>query len=304
MFKSVSIRDIIGVYDYMSDTKMGEPLLPVQYQETGIEDAQFDRWVEAYKPKYRKPLSQLKDAITHVSHTAFTQALKDTVFQFNHYKMQMEDFCCICLVQPGKSQKWVTEIARKLDFKAREYFCLGEQGADGLEFALKSVSHEHAKYFRHIAIIDDGSFSGNQMANNISRAHDILRRKFGESSFFHILIPYVTETAHRRIRSLSELGIKINLYHSEIMPVVASAVNRRALPLLMDVLWPKATEFEKQQKTHTTALYWFDHKIPNEMSFPYVVTHGIVTRPAIESTPEESMSFRFLPNVHPPYKQV
>lgn len=295
-----SLANIIGVYDYISDTDkiMGEPLPPVEQEGKELNDSLYNLWIEAHQDKYRQALRTLKNKITHIPYSTFVESLQKTVSDFNTKR----NFRCVCLVQPGKSQKWVSEIARTLDFKARTYLCLGEQGADGLEYSLKTMPSKDICYLNHVVIIDDGSFSGNQMANNISRANDILRNKFNIDPTFHILIPYVTQTAQRKINNLSQRGVKIELYYSEIMPVIAEVINKKTLPLLMDVLWPGANAEEKNRKANSTALHWFDHNIPNEMSFPQILTEGIVTESVKAYHIAENASFRFLPEVVPPYR--
>jgi hypothetical protein len=293
----VSNRSIVGVYGYVEDNTMGDPKEPIAYK--GMNSNQYDLWVNAYKLEFQPALNELKSKIKHISYARFQEALADTVGQFQQVATKSQDFRCVSLVQPGKSQKWVTEVAMTKGFKADAYVCLGEEGANNLDYSLEFYSSEDKALFRNVVIIDDGSFSGNQMANNISSAHRLLTKKFDEKSTFHILIPFITQTAYEKISQLSKKGVSVKLYAAEQMPVVNALVDKKRLPKLLEALWPHLGGEERLERGNTTSGYWFDHKMPNSMSFPDVLARGLVTQP---KNKDEDKPVAFLPDVQPPYK--
>lgn len=291
-----SINSIIGVYDCVEDKTMGLPKKPVAQPK--LNDQNYKLWVKAYPLECSPALTELKGKITHVSYEVFCNSLNQTVQKFKDATAGIKKFHYVALVQPDKSQKWVTEIALTQSLKPFAFLCLGEEGANNLEYALKDIYPKDQRY-RHFVIVDDGSFSGNQMANNISAANRIINTKFAVNPIFHILIPYMTKTAQEKMNSLK--GIDIKLYTSVTMPLVSECVSQKNLGKVLQSLWPSLTEEERKKRSNSIALYWFDHKIPNSMSFPQTLAEGIVPQPKGSVQVE---NIRFLPNVQPPYKSV
>jgi len=291
---------IIGVYDYVIDKVMDTPKEPDSYE--GIDEKNYGLWLNEYLPEYRTTLNQLKDKITHVTHEVFENSLRNCVLKFKEATSHIEDFRCISLVQPNKSQKWVTEVAMTKGFEATKYFFLGEEAANGLDYALgnRPPSPKRKENFKNVVIIDDGSFSGTQMANNISNANRIIESKVGQAPTFHILIPFITKTAREKINNLSQNGINVTLYSDTEMPLVADCINEEYLPKLVEILWPQHPELKQLERAQSTSLYWFDHKMPNSMSFPEVIAGGHITLPKVRKA--QINDIQFLPNVISPYK--
>lgn len=292
----MSVKSIIGTYGYITDNMMNAPKNPVSYE--GMNKECYDLWIAANKSEYSRVLNELKEKITHVTYKTFQEKLKITVESFKATFPQKSP--CVAFVQPGKSQKWVTEIAIKMGLKASAYVCIGEEGANGLSFSLENISSKD-KRFHHCVIVDDGSYSGNQMANNISGAYRILKAKFAIEPTFDVLIPYITKAASDRINSLKAKGIRVNLHTAVEMPSVKQAISTTSMDRTLEVLWPSSIKTKQLELAHSTALYWFDHKVPNSMSFPDVLAKGRVTQP--KETSQKDKDIAFIPNVHPPYKE-
>lgn len=288
-------NSIIGVYDFVTDNLMGKPKHPDPCQ--GMNENLYEQWVAANKNEYAKPLAELKTKITHVSYEHFQIVLKETIERFLSTISNKSRF--VSLVEPGKSQKWVTEIAIQNGLKASAYVCIGEEGANNLEYAVQNISSKDRR-FKHYVIVDDGSYSGNQMTNNISTAYRILKEKFADEPIFHVLIPFITKTASTKINNLKTKGIIVNLHSSIEMPTVYEAISEEKRAKVLQILWPHQSGSKQDNLAKSTALYWFDHKIPNSMSFPEVLATGIVTQ-AKEGVDDSPIPF--IPPVHPPYKE-
>lgn len=292
---NMSIKSIIGVYEAERDSQMGVPKIPVP--RLGMNSNLFNQWTAVYQPKYAPALGELREKITHVNYETFRDALEITI---NDFKEKMpKNFKSVGFVQPGKSQKWVTEIAMQMGLKSSVYMCIGEEGANNLEYALEPISRKD-KRFKHYVIIDDGSYSGNQMVNNITSANHILRGKFAVEPTFHVLVPYITTVARVKIEKLNRRKIKVNLHTAIEMPSISEAISMKNLKQVAEVLWPKQIPKKQQALAQTTALHWFDHKVPNSMSFPDVLATGAVTKPRKEG--QENIPF--IPTFEPPYKQL
>lgn len=284
---------IIGTYTYQENNSMGIPRIPIR---TTLDKNAYSRWVAAYDKKYTPALEALQKKIIHVSYSAFERALEVTLNKFQTANVGIR---CVSLVEPDKSQKWVTEIAIQKGFRATAYINVGEEGANALDFALQEIEYNDQRFTGHYIIIDDGSYSGNQMANNISQADKILQNKFDVKPTFHVLLPFITDAALERIQELKSKKIKVKLYTSEIMPSIEQSIEAKHLPLVKEVLWQHFDKNERDRRAHSTPLYWFDHKIPNAMSFPETLALGIVTCPK-NKAPTDNIPF--IPDVLPPYK--
>lgn len=289
------MASIIGAYDHEADTRMTDPLMPKASK--GMDGNAYDRWSASYNKRYSKALASLKKKITHVSQQKFETALNETVDQFMSCKPEQY----VAFVEPGKSQKWVTEVALRNGLEpAAAYVAIGEEGANALAYALSDIEWDDDR-FKEYVIIDDASYSGNQMANNISAANRIVRDKFpGAVPVFHVLVPFATETAINKIASLSQKGVDVRIYNADLMPTVAQAIEKTHHKAMQEILWPDMDPKTQAKRMSSTALHWFDHKIPNSMSFPEVLADGRTSNRSGPFGPR----IPFLPHIQPPYKPV
>ncbi|MEI8366534.1 MAG: hypothetical protein WCF65_08990 [Parachlamydiaceae bacterium] len=285
---------IIGAYDGEVDN-MNISFPEISQQK--MNEAIYKEWVSLHEEKYIGPLKDLQHKITHVSYEAFKNNLKKTVDRFIN---NVGKKSYVAFVEPNKSQQWVTTIAMAYGFKASAYVRLGQDGANCLSSALLNTDEKDERFATDYVIIDDASYSGNQMANNISAAHHVLQEKFKDKNIiFHILLPYITNVAKNKMENLRNKPITIILYTSEIIQTVEEAVSKKNR-IIKQVLWNNSLPEEQNRKVKTTALHWFDHKIPNSMSFPDVLASGLVTQP--KSQNHKGKYIQFIPSITPPYK--
>ncbi|MBS4163679.1 Uncharacterized protein PRO82_000982 [Candidatus Protochlamydia amoebophila] len=282
---------ITGTYPYEGELTMGEPQQPPEQQ---IDGHAYKQWVESYEAKYQPVLNNLQSKITYVSYEVFHEALTRAYQQFDG---KVADY--IALVEPEKSQKWVTELVMKQGFDAKAYLCVGENGADRLEYSLGQMKGN--KDVRDYVIVDDGSYSGNQMANNISSANRIIQKKTEvKQPTFHVIIPYITQTALNKLKELQkDKGIKLEIYHAVIMKTISEEIKSSDLNKIKDVFWKGMDQNAQAQRPNTAALHWFAHKVPNQMSFPDVLAKGTVTHPKSKTSGDP---VPFIPEFTPPYK--
>ncbi|WP_075882971.1 phosphoribosyltransferase-like protein [Candidatus Protochlamydia sp. W-9] len=282
---------IIGTYPFEGELTMGEPQRSPEKQ---IDGHAYKQWVESYEAKYQPALNNLQNKITYVSYEVFHEALTRAYQQFDG---KVADY--IALVEPEKSQKWVTELVMKQGFDAKAYLCVGEEGAARLEYSLDQM--EGNKNVRDYVIVDDGSYSGNQMANNISSANRIIQKKTEvEQPTFHVIIPYITQTALNKLKELQkDKGIKLEIYHAVIMKTISEEIRPQDLSKIKDIFWKGMDQNAQAQRPTTAALHWFAHKVPNQMSFPDVLAKGTVTHPKPKTSGDP---VPFIPEFTPPYK--
>lgn len=243
----------------------------------------YDTWASSTVSQKgdREILTSIKSNLKHVSYDTFHTNVGICVQQFR----SKEPGHYIAFVEPGKSQTWVTAIAMEYGLRPDMLLRIGEEGANMLPSTLDEIGKENfPKDVRDIVIVDDGAFTGNQMAFNISSANRILTEAFGSRPgpfHFHVIVPYSTAVADANIQSASKSGAKVHLYTLRAkMPVISDVIpsSKRARASQLLGFMPSRVD--------STALTFFDHKIPNSMSFP----KGLETA-------------GFIPNQEPPYKK-
>lgn len=276
---AISDPIIHGAYDWEVTT------LPLELPD--VEDRSpdmdlYDTWADSKISKSgdRAILTKIKGNLRHVSYETFSSGVGACVAKFA--KTAPRNY--VSFVEPGKSQTWVTGIAIKHGLSPDLFLRIGEEGANMLPTSLEMLGFENfPPTTKDIVIVDDGAFTGNQMANNITSANSILTKTFGFSRdpyHFHVIVPFTTAKAHEKILSTGKTGAKVHLYSlSEKMPVVSDVIpsrdRARASTLLGFI----------PERVDSTALTFFDHKIPNSMSFPSGLERA-----------------GFIPDQEPPYK--
>ena len=103
--------------------------------------------------------------------------------------------------------------------------------------------------------------------------------KHGISTTIHVIIPFISQIALKKIKTLK--NCKYKLYSHTIISTLSSEYkeDKKKLEIIVSTLFLKNLQKSEKKK----GILWFDHKIPNNMSFPL---------PFLD----------FLPEVTPPYK--
>ncbi|MCI5051948.1 MAG: hypothetical protein MRY21_02275 [Simkaniaceae bacterium] len=262
--------DIIGVYP--GEAPQVSPEKPLAKTRAMMAE-RIDGWIDTLGADRgsKKLLRKVLSNVEHIDFGAFEARLNYCVHNFLDSIEEGSEF--LALVEPGKSQTWVTQLARHHGLAPTAAVRMGEKSADSLQYALgvlnaSSPMVETLKGPSNIVILDDGAFTGKQMSDNIKAANTIFRRIYGARAepHFHVIVPYVTEVARVRIEGLRTEGVKLTLHYSKIMPTLSTLFQSKAdkslLPGLLGV---------GKERLDSTALTYFDHKIPNSMSFPQVI---------------------------------
>jgi hypothetical protein len=249
------------------------PNKPKNYQ---LDDNSFENWVQSFPIKSQKALYSLKNKITHISYKNFSLALNKNVEKFKKNKIKR----FITLVEPEKSNQWVAELAHfNLDLHSTVYGRLGECAAQVFcETLNKGYYSKRKKALQNILLFDDGSFSGTQIYNHMSAIFKTCEQH-NISTTIHVIIPFISQIALKKIKTLKNCNYKI--YFHKFIPTLASAYkeDKKTLEIIVSTLFKKNLQSSEKKK----GILWFDHKIPNNMSFP--------------------IPFRnFLPEVTTPYK--
>lgn len=275
-----------------------EEVLPdfhVNVESRPLSPTRSKEWIDQYfKTVDKEAATFLNKNITHIPFPQFQNNLLQAASQIAHIIPHS-----VFLIEPEKSQLWVARIVTSsLRISPYAYLRMGGDSANLLEYALHSLPEEfNLETLKNIVIIDDGAFSGNQMSHNISQAA-IQLKKFGiESPTFHIVIPYITNIALERLSVLKSKGINLHQCHIETMPTVIEIIrgDRKGAQLekrILEILWKENDEITRQRQAANVTMTYFDHNVPNSMSFPrYLVDIGVVPEIIpIYKTPSNSTS--------------
>ena len=278
---------IYGAYDY--DSQVVANALPSS-EVNGDLSVKVAQWKTQLEPRLHKTVDLLVEKLQYIDFNTFKQKLLSSA------KAVMSDFSrSVVLLEPGKSQKWVTEIVREAFHEDAAYYVrLGETSANSLSSALDALPEDaDLSPLKKIIIMDDGSFSGTQMENNVKGVLKVMKEKYGLEPKIHVVVPYITNIALEKLRAIDG---DVSIHFSEIMSTVSEIADevvrdhhhQKILTDISEVLYGAQAPGESPPSRRclkTLALTWFQHKVPNSMSFP------------------ERIAQALLPEIPPPYKR-
>ncbi len=286
---------IIGTYEGEVD-RLSPPLSPDD-PAPRIDQTQRIKWINAHEKKHQNLLTTVIGKVEIVSFAQFTEALEGCLKQ-----LPKSQGPTISLVEPGKSQAWVNELAAfRYNTVFDHYVRLGEEAAASLPYSLSLMDERVLTDPRlTVYIIDDGSYSGNQMAFNLSGVSRVFR-EYGATPEISVIIPFITNVAIAKIKTtINELPNKVTFLFHQVIPTLQETLERhlsrkvdqeRALELVFSQKEDPKSRKEYSQKV---GLVIHAHKVPNAMSFPDEIAQGYV---------QGGRSHRFIPEIEPPYKK-
>ncbi len=262
---------IFGLYDYEK-----ESLAKYSFNEPdtySIDKENRTTSMEAFSKGDKKIAEFLYSKLQFIDFDTFTKSLLRAADNIKHIIPDS-----VVFLEPYKSQHWVAKlVAKSTHIYSKCYIKIGEANAGSLENSLKDLPEGFDKtLFNNIIIMDDGSFSGNQMSGNITGARRIISENYNINPIFHIVVPYITKFALDKMQDL-----KVNVCNAHIMKSVHDVIGGNTSDNVKEFLWPKNTN---TRDLKSMALTYFAHKIPNSMSFPEVIAE-------------------MLPPIKEPYKQ-
>lgn len=282
-----STRYIHGTYSHEAQE------LPEELPEVPPRPLDADKysiWASetAQTSKDREILKTLGENIRHISYASMEIGIQA---QTKAFLKGIGDQPYVALVEPGKSQSFVTAVAMKHGLAPIALIRLGPDSANMLKNSLTSLSKGNSALAakvaktRHFVIADDASFSGNQMANNITAALRALKSRYGQdfAPEFHAIVPHMTKTAHQKVLDVPP---KVHLYTSaEFTPVLRDIFPKKAdLERAGELLDVPESRFDSSAATYS------DLKIPHSMAaIPALETGGFIPNhdPVYKSPPFE-----------------
>jgi hypothetical protein len=275
-----------------------------------IDSSLAEEWVGQHEEKYQAALNVLIEKVERISFAEFQASLELAVESFN--KKLDSSFTrdsTYVLVEKGKSNLWVAELAMKY-LQLREipkFVALGDKKAHQFLPLLdelhtfkdrESLQGRVTPMPRHIILFDDGSYSGKQMHDHVEAIINKCR-DLNIKTKIYIIVPYITKCAKEIFekRLSSKHGVFVAAHKG--IPTIKEAMKDNKLSGLLDELY-----WEKEGCA-TRGVYYFDHKIPNGLSFVEALSTGNIDL-AARKIKKASKNFQTIhlidPTIQPPYK--
>lgn len=263
---------------------------------------QVNNWIEAHHEYYRPALWELANKIKHIRHADFMGCLKFAVSSFNHELESLQDKEYTVLVQPSKSNQWVAELALRFltDHPTRNFRSLGEKEARDFTSYLDRL-HSYEDVPRRIVLFDDASYSGTQLTQHVKAIFAKFKDLELPAPTIHVVIACATPYAVRKLEALPQFSKgHLKLAVAGRIASIAKVLSSDSIQRLRELYdWS-----EDPGETKGRGIVWFDHKIPNGMSFVEPLMTGSVYpgRNGHEIAEISSTKYLNLPPIQPPYK--
>lgn len=306
------------------------PEIDAWLEETeSVVTSQVEKWVGAHHEYYQPALEALAEKIQRVTYSTFSHHLGLAVNDFNKQLETVEDKRYVVLVQGNKSNQWVTELALKyLEHQPTDSLSLGEKQARDYCGYLDRVG-ESGEVIKRIVLIDDASYSGTQLTEHAKAIFEKFKSLGLATPTVHVIVPFATQYAVNRLENLSSSVAQEEEAPSEIQEGVASSEAKEAEPtpkvegklklslsakiasvakMLTEDHVSRLSELynwsEDKIESRGRGLIYFDHKVPNGMSFVEALGTGSVYpgREGHEVRKITKEKFQNLPPITPPYK--
>lgn len=295
--------------------------------------SEVDKWVNAHHEYYRPALSALAEKIQRVTHSQFSHHLGLAVKNFNEQLEAVEDKRYAVLVQRNKSNQWVTELALKyLQHQPTQSLPLGEKQARDYCSYIDRIGRS-GEVIKRIVLIDDASYSGTQLTEHVKAIFEKFKELGWETPTVHVIVPFATQYAVNRLQAVSDSVSTDELTDSESLDEeekgeVASSERKESEPnaqleskLKLSLSAKIANVAKSLSEDHVArlselynwsddpiekrgrGLIYFDHKIPNDMSFvePFG-TGSVYPGKGEHQISKHKVKYINLPPIHPPYK--
>lgn len=267
-----------------------------------------DLWVKYHVGPEKEVLGKIVDNIKALSFESFLTGLEDSADRFVAKIKNAEYFA---LVEPEKSNLWVAELANAKGYlkgaPPKGFLRLGEAHASSFVAFMEEAAAkgEWNSIPKNVVLFDDGSYSGNQLANHITAIYNKVseisakKRKKVEMNV-HVVVPCMTQVAYEVVlRAFKKFKRPKNLYTSIRFKCLRDILDKREIEVLTgfwDFLYAKNKNMDSARSISCLSVRYFQHKIPNTMSFIPVLNGSISSKQAPVG------KFKYISPIKPPYK--
>jgi hypothetical protein len=241
-------------------------------------------WIEQHEEEYHEALLALVSKVKRISFSEFITTLRASIESFNRESSVWKDLTYTVLVQSGKSNQWVAELAMAyLSIKPECFLDLGIKDAKAFisyldELETLNKRNKRIQYPEKIVLFDDGSYSGKQMCDHVnalfSKFFSLKEHASVKIPTCYIVIPFMTKYAEEKLEELAKRYKHVFIAAHVIIPSVEDAIGDKTLSDRLNELFWK--NFERDGSAATRGIYYFDHKIPNSVSFVEALSTGSI----------------------------
>lgn len=274
-------------------------LIPLRPSKANfINHSEMNRWIQAHAQKEAQLAARAAaEAVEHISQEEFENEFKAPVRWFNQELSALpeggKNYWALSWTK--KSNQWMLELAfSQLTALPKEVL-----ENDDLMNCLPSALTKHEnKSPEAIVIFDDGIYSGNQLCEVINDLKD----RFSDAKVplpqIFIVCPFSLIEGSERVRSIPNAKIKI-CPNREIPSLKSKILSKPGGRGLWETLLKMG--LNNHPSPDRIGSLFYDHKVPDAISFPFFITEGIVYDLKGEVVCLEQ-KFSLIPSTIPPYK--
>lgn len=263
-------------------------------------------WIEAHEPILREAIQEVVDHTQYISYVEFLDALGTAIDSV--LKQCSPDFQpnqnAVVMVEGRKSNKWVAEIAlTSKAFQANKYFRLGTKEAISFKEYVTSLNPGEKKDLigelrgKTVFLFDDASYSGKQMTDHIHGMHQIFQYHRLPVKELAVVVPFMTDQAERSIMNeAAQSKIPTIVADHQRLPSLSN-ISQRSYEQIVQA-WYGGSRVASDQ----IGLGWFQHKVPNDQSFPAALVNGSVYNS--RGVSQRGGKFTLVPKIIEVYKSV
>jgi hypothetical protein len=249
-------------------------LIPLRPSKANfVNHSEMDRWVQAHPQKEAQLAARAAaEAVEHISQEEFENEFKAPVRWFNQELSSMpgggQNYWALSWTQ--KSNQWMLELAlSQLEALPKEVLEI-----DDLMncFPTALTKHEN-KLPQAIVIFDDGIYSGNQLCEVINDLKDQFANAKVPLPQIFIVCPFSLIEGSERVRSIPNAKIKI-CPNREIPSLKSKILSKPGGRGLWETLLKMG--LNNHPSPDRIGSLFYDHKVPDAISFPFFITEGIV----------------------------
>jgi hypothetical protein len=263
-------------------------------ESTELDGAKAEEWIAAYKePEAQKTARWLVDHITRISLQDFQTELSRLV---QTLKQQVPDGPHIVLAPRDslfkKSELWVAQMAMEYGLKPPEEIVMAKNIAAYLK------SHPE---IRNVLYFDDASYSGDRIrVNMMGQSINMIRHP---DLFYFIIMPYMTQFAVNSTKENlhSTCSHQVRIVNNRRLETINELVSKESQSDQKMLLRAMDEHFDinPDRDSPGSTLTFFEHKVPDWLSFPAIVRKGWV----VDQEKNVTASHQFIPDITPPYKR-
>lgn len=264
-------------------------------------------WIAAHPTKYQEALRELVRNVEFIRAEQFQKQLNRTTENFKRQLVERDVKNYTILVEPKKSNQWVAELAYAHLPQPFNLSRLGIKDAESFRSELDKQSgptKNKEVVPKNIVLFDDGSYSGTQITDHVSAIFRELKNNYkienAKMPHIYVVIPYISKFALAKLKtSVEDLHLSDHLHvadHIEMKTVEDLSID--AKDKIKELYWSKEENGNQQH-----GLFYFAHKVPNDMSFPGSLAKGTVHNGTDRTAAPVTYKFPIIPStIQPPYK--